>query len=194
MATTNATQAAATTSRKARLAELQSKKRKQPPTEESPTTGNGVESAPSHADDPPDVTKMYLSGRNYDPNTRGPKLGFDTAPQTDQVTVEEHAQKLSEEQKVKDREEAARNNGEIDLFALQPKKRNWDLKRDLKKKTRTLDIRTDNAIARLVRDRLLKNAEGGSKGLEGSALVEAVKVRERETLREQEENDDGDTL
>lgn len=80
----------------------------------------------------------------------------------------------------------------IDLFDLAPKKPNWDLKRDLARKMEVLGQRTDNAIARLVRERVegqkrkesLEEGEGegeGEKvGMEGVDLVEGVHVRERE--------------
>jgi coiled-coil domain-containing protein 12 len=84
----------------------------------------------------------------------------------------------------------------IDLFNLQPKKPNWDLKRDLAEKMKILDVRTQNAIARLVRERI-ENAkkeakqkgksvgteadgQGEELGIDGNALVEGVHLRERE--------------
>jgi coiled-coil domain-containing protein 12 len=43
---------------------------------------------------------------------------------------------------------------EIDLTTLAPQKVDWDLKRDLEKKLRVLEKRTQKAIAELIRDRL----------------------------------------
>lgn len=91
------------------------------------------------------------------------------------------------------------------MFKLQPKKPNWDLKRELDKKLAVLNVQTDNAIARMVRERLsAKNSEaapaqsqvqtkrgdeGGDEGaaglLEGAALVEGMKLREEQEAEEQ---------
>ena len=87
----------------------------------------------------------------------------------------------------------------IDLFKLQPKKPNWDLKRDLEKKLEILNVRTDNAVARLVRERignaqkasgatskqLPSSIDGEAVGMDGVALVEGVRVREREEEEEE---------
>lgn len=54
------------------------------------------------------------------------------------------------------------------FFKLQPKKPNWDLKRELDKKMDVLNARTDNAIARLVRDRIT----GAQKAAEKSKAPE----------------------
>ena len=87
----------------------------------------------------------------------------------------------------------------IDLFALQPRKPNWDLKRDVARKMEVLNARTENAIARLVRERVEGqkrkeveriNGDGGqsggeSVGIGGVELVEGVHVREREEEEEE---------
>ena len=105
------------------------------------------------------------------------------------------------------------------MFKLQPKKANWDLKRDLARKMEVLDVRTDNAIARMVRERIegQKKAQreaaavgggstGGSTGggmggdeevegaenvgLKGEELVEGIHQREREEAVEDKTNGD----
>ena len=92
----------------------------------------------------------------------------------------------------------------VDLFKLQPKKPNWDLKRDLNEKMRTggLERETENAIARLVRERVeaqknekLKiagNGEGEEVGMEGGELVEAMHQREAEEERERRRDEEDD--
>src|SRR5690625_3845890 len=147
MASTHASLDAAATDRKARLAKLASLKRKQPsaePSDEQPPSANGKVDEISS-----DVAATYISGRNYDPETRGPKLGFEQAPTEGQVTLEAQAAEIAQATA-----EAAKEDEEddkpIDLFKLQPKKPNWDLKRDLNEKMKILDVRTENAIARLV--------------------------------------------
>ena len=178
--------------RKTRLAKLASLKRKQ---NESDTNLSVTEGPAAEAQQASD-TEVFLSGRNYDLHSRGPKLGFENAPSSNVITLEQQADLVAgvtAEQAVKD--EAAAEEG-IDLFKLQPKKPNWDLKRDLDEKMKILDIRTQNAIARLVRERIdntkreaKAKAEANTAsieasdqevGIEGVALVQGVHARERE--------------
>lgn len=203
---------AATTERKARLAKLASLKRKQAPTEELSTDSSDATSTLNGA--PPatasDTITSHLSLRNYDPVTRGPKLGFEAPPiLPDQETLETRAASLAKETKAaeeKAEKEQAEGKG-IDLFDLQPRKPNWDLKRDLARKMEILNQRTDNAIARMVRERIEGqrkkeieskanrpgingNGEGQDEtvGIGGVDLVEGVHVRER--AEEEEERRD----
>ena len=194
---------AAATERKARLAKLKSLKRKQHPT-------NSEDADPSALAPPisteeasltsptPEPATQFLSGRNYDPETRGPKLGFEAAPNADQETLEDRAAAIALE--AKEQEEKERKEEKpIDLFTLQPKKPNWDLKRDAARKMEVLNARTENAIARLVRERVegqkrkeveTKNGgvemglDGESVGIGGSELVEGVHLREKEEAQE----------
>jgi coiled-coil domain-containing protein 12 len=186
MSTTNSLLAAAQ-DRKARLAQLRSLKRKEP---EPDTT---AEPASPHGSDPhtqpkngdEDTASKYLSGRNFDPSTRTVKLGFENDPTAQKATLEQQAAIIAD----RVREDAATTDSQaeeaLDLFKLQPKKPNWDLKRDLAARMAVLDVRTENAIARLVRERIegQKKSEGG--GLEGADLLEAVHVREREEEEEE---------
>ena len=205
MASAHASLDAAATERKARLAKLKSLKRKQP-SDDTDTN----HSTPPELDDALSVTTTYLSGRNYDPSTRGPKLGFENAPNANQDTLEVRAAEIAEATN-KQAEEEEKTEKPIDLFKLQPKKPNWDLKRDVARKMEKLNVQTDNAIARLVRERIQAqrkkqlaekkgvggNEDGGDEivGLEGKELVEGMHVREREDAeeerreREQEEED-----
>ncbi len=207
---------AAATERKLRLAKLKSLKRKQP------DSYSEIDSPAASTDSPqafkssnistqtlaelsesPPVTTTYLSGRNYDPATRGPKLGFEAAPTEDQETLEDRAAQIAEETHVL-AEQAERDEKPIDLFKLQPKKPNWDLKRDMERKLERLNTRTDNAIARMVRDRIeaaQKKAEaerGGAGevvGMKGEELVEGVHVREREEQeQERKEREEDEEL
>lgn len=201
MASTHAMLDAASSERKARLAKLASLKRKQPSSDTNVDTPSSTENA--SATPPPSKTDVYLSGRNYDPTTRGPKLGFENAPSANTTTLEQQAERISlttAEQAAKDEVEAEKG---IDLFKLQPKKPNWDLKRDLAEKMKVLDVRTQNAIARLVRERIenskkeaLKKESGGKGGdlgeevgIDGSTLVQGVHVREREEEDERREKE-----
>jgi coiled-coil domain-containing protein 12 len=196
---------AATQDRKARLAALRGIKRKAPETTQEPDAAYSQANAPS---EPPNeelsVTKTYLSGRNYDPETRGPKLGFESAPDAEKDTLEVRAAALELQHKEEVAKAEEEKDAPIDLFKLQPKKPNWDLKRDLRERAAVLDVRTKNAIARLVRERLegerkRKIAEGHAAdevvALEGGELLEAVNLRERqdeEERRREREEDEAD--
>lgn len=189
---------AASNDRKARLANLRNLKRKQP-TEET------VDSEPQRTQSPlaeQDLASLHLSGRNYDAETRGPKLGFDAPPTQglDKQTLEEQAAEIEADVREKAKEDEVADKG-IDLFKLQPKKPNWDLKRDLGKKLEGLNVRTDNAIARLVRERIKAaqpahdggttstsagEGDAGAAGLDGIALVEGLRVREKENEEEKQ--------
>lgn len=213
MPTPHTTLSAASDDRKSRLAKLKSLKRKQPEDEIAPPESDRLASpAPPHAvdataqsenqeddDEVPDVTRIHLSGRNYDAETKGPKLGFEAPPTLgpDEQTLEQQAAELEAEIKRKAAEDDKDDKG-IDLFKLQPKKPNWDLKRELNKKLEVLNVRTDNAIARLVRERLqTKSAEATKAGsstidgeavgasLEGGELEEIVRLREKEEEEEE---------
>lgn len=205
---------AAANDRKSRLAQLKSLKRKQAPdtddtsnastlTDNASTTSTELTTISSSE---PTATSLYLSGRNYDPSTKNVKLGFDQLPIADPTaTLEYKAEQLALEVKQKQAEEQNEDKG-LDLFKLQPKKPNWDLKRDLGEKMRGLEVQTENAIARLVRERVEAQKEaqkqkvvGGGEGeaqevgMEGSELVEAMHLREREEEEERrrEKEDEG---
>ena len=215
----HATLEAATQDRKARLAQLKSLKRKQPQsdTETSPVhrtldDNNATALPPSNKrssrsrSPSPSVADIYLSGRNYDVATRGPRLGFEKAPTDGQKTLEEQAKQLADTTRKLAREEEAANKP-LDLFKLQPKRPNWDLKRDLHKKLEPLNIKTDNAIARIVRERTEKaqaeakaanrvknngeaaDGDGEAIGMEGSTLVTAMRELEREEAEEQKKDE-----
>lgn len=230
--------------RKARLAKLKNLKRKQPDDEIVPPKSERENSAPditAPASSAPRNTMVtqqeiqvavneeqqnleaestiseYLSGRTYDPETRGPKLGFDTAPSdmTGRPTLEEQAHDIEttlKEERAADEAAALREQQElgvhagesIDLFKLQPRRANWDLKRDLGERLRILDVRTQNAVNALVRRRIeegrkkataasemekieVKNGNGSveADGIDGAELVEGLRVREREEEEEQ---------
>jgi coiled-coil domain-containing protein 12 len=203
----HATLSAASDDRKARLAKLRSLKRKEPEEghapEEAATGTADDDQAATQPDASKDVAKTYLSGRNYDPEARGPRLGFDENPalKMEGPTLEESAADVEEET----RRQAAidEQNKGIDLFQIQPKKPNWDLKRELNQKLEVLNVRTENAIARLVRARLeaKKQASGDSTlqdgdgaALEGAEIVEGIRLREREEEEEARREREEDVL
>ncbi|KAG5979497.1 hypothetical protein E4U55_005103 [Claviceps digitariae] len=188
------TLSAASEERKARLASLRNLKRKHDGDSDVnipiPDTTESLDEVP----------KLHLSGRNYDPETRGPKLGFDQAPNEylDKPTLEEQAAEVESKIRQQAAEEAKNDKG-LDLFKLQPKKPNWDLKRNLESKMNVLNVRTDNAIARLVRERIdgaqkaaadstssgSAQVDGDGAGVDGVALVEGLRVREQEEEEEE---------
>ncbi len=235
--------------RKARLAKLRSIKRKQPdgeivppesdraspavaprspgaeggrqrPTDEEEEVAEATEEQPHAEPQTPDVARLHLSGRNYDPEVRGAKLGFEIQPNlaAGDNTLEAKAAQLEAAVRRQQHEEGGGDGDEntnggaapaIDLFKLQPKKPNWDLKRELNKRLEPINARTDRAIAQLVRERLAgkqqekqqaKEAKHGTAaqstpagdedgdegvGLEGVALVEGIRQREQEDEEEE---------
>ncbi|KAK5791023.1 hypothetical protein VI817_006332 [Penicillium citrinum] len=201
MSSSHASLDAASTDRKARLAKLAALKRKQPEQDDTlpDVDGDANVQDPEAQGGSTDITNKYLSGRNYDAETRGPKLGFEQGPQEGQVTVETQAAEIAEavKQQAQMDEEA---DQPIDLFKLQPKKPNWDLRRDLDEKLKTLDVRTENAIARLVRQRIEEaqraakergdgsngDQQGQEVGIEGEALVKGIHLREQEENRNED--------
>ena len=206
MSATHATLGAAADERKARLAKLKSLKRKQPGDEIVAPESTRSPSPPAE----PDVAKLHLSGRNYDPEAKGPKLGFEAPPQLAlEKTLEQQAQEVEDAIRKKAEEEEQDDKG-VDLFKLQPKKPNWDLKRDLDKKLEVLNVRTENAIARMVRERIegkqkeartkagngaVTASEGGEEmGMQGVDLVEGVKLREREEEEEERRQRDDEEM
>ncbi|ATY62761.1 cell cycle control protein cwf18, putative [Cordyceps militaris CM01] len=199
------TLSAASEDRKARLAKLKNLKRKQPTDElvapeadeRSPAPSNNKQNEQGEEEESPlDVTHLHLSGRNYDPETRGPKLGFEAPPTLadDKATLEQQAAELEAQVRQQAAAEAAEEKG-IDLFKLQPKKPNWDLKRNLEQRLDVLNVRTDNAIARLVKDRITAAQKAAEKtsgrqdsetaGMDGATLVESLRVREQEEEEEE---------
>ncbi|KAL9021336.1 MAG: hypothetical protein Q9185_001446 [Variospora sp. 1 TL-2023] len=192
MASSHASLDAAATERKARLAKLKSLKRKQPDTPVDESTDLKPPAVPSSSDSnlfSPPPTTAFLSGRNYDSTTRGPKLGFESAPTGNAETLEDRAEQLAQETRAQEARDV-KEDKPIDLFKLQPKKPNWDLKRDVARKLDVLNVRTENAIARLVRERIegakrkdsqQSGPEDGERlGMQGAELVEGVHLRERE--------------
>jgi coiled-coil domain-containing protein 12 len=190
MSTSHASLDAAAAERKAHLASLRSKflKRKAPTAEDEEEPAVNEETTES---DVPNVTKLYLSGRNYDAESKGPKLGFESAPSEAIETLEDRTDVILAETKAQ-QEADAEEDKPLDLFSLQPKKPNWDLKREVEQKLKVLNTRTDNAIAKLVRDRIkaTQKAEGdGAVGMEGVSLVEGVHMREKEEEDNSEDED-----
>jgi coiled-coil domain-containing protein 12 len=203
---------AAANDRKSRLAQLKSLKRKQeqisdaPEASDSPSAQLQTEISQAltrtEEDSSPSVTSTYLSGRNYDATTRNVKLGFDNLPIADPTnTLEYKAAQLALSTKAA--QETEDKDKELDLFKLQPKKPNWDLKRDLEQKMKGLNVQTENAIARLVRERVeaqkalrqkqpSDGQEGEEVGMEGVELVEAMHLKELEEERERKREEEED--
>lgn len=189
---------AAAAARKERLAQLKSLKRKQPSSDTDTVLPDAPDSTlQSKSPSPPSGgekdTSIHLSGRNYDIESRAPKMGFAQAPSEGQETLEALAQEIVTRTK---EQQLADEKGEkpIDLFSLQPKKPNWDLKRDVDKKLEKLNAKTDVAIAKMIRQRIeevkkkreLEKPDGDEAvGVEGN-LGAMVQEREREMEKERE--------
>jgi len=184
---------AAAAARKERLSQLKSLKRKQPSAapgtseeaaDETAAVARASSTSPQNKDDGSKDVSHLLSGRNFDIEERAPKMGFVSQPSAGQETVEEIAANIAEETR-KQRAEVEKEDKPLDLFNLQPKKPNWDLKRDVEKKMERLNQRTDIAIAKLIKARLDEQrtqkdgeAEGGENVKPN--LVTLVAEREKE--------------
>ncbi|KAI5857145.1 cwf18 pre-mRNA splicing factor-domain-containing protein [Tricharina praecox] len=176
---------AAAAARKERLSQLKSLKRKAPTSssssDESASAPTALGAPTQQQSTDKDVSHL-LSGRNYDIVERAPKMGFSSLPTENQETLEDAAAKIAEETR-QHRVEAEKEDKPIDLFNLQPKKPNWDLKRDVDKKLERLDQRTDMAIAKLIRARIIEEKAKDKGGMEEDDVVEgnlAKMVEERE--------------
>lgn len=196
---------AAAAARKERLAQLKSLKRKQP----SSGVDTVLPDAPNSTDllsksKPPSSPNgeknisIHLSGRNYDIESRAPKMGFAQAPSEGQDTLEGLAQEIvirTKEQQLADQ----KGEKPIDLFSLQPKKPNWDLKRDVDKKLERLNAKTDVAIAKMIRQRIEETKQKKLEkpdsdevvGVEGN-LGAMVQEREREMEKEREAEEESE--
>ncbi|KAK6535097.1 hypothetical protein TWF694_001586 [Orbilia ellipsospora] len=169
---------AQTNARKDRLARLRDLKRKQG--RDSDTI---LQSEDSLRTSNPDASTVILSGRNYDVLNKTPRLGFDTAPSEKQETLEQHAASIAVETRkvIRDEDQTEKS---IDLLSLQPKKPNWDLKRDVNEKLVRLEQMTNNSIARLLRDRILQQSQNDGTGQvynSNENLVELVRRKENES-------------
>ncbi|ORY72591.1 cwf18 pre-mRNA splicing factor-domain-containing protein [Leucosporidium creatinivorum] len=149
--------------RKAKLAAL--KKRKT-------LHDSGNPEAAADANDKPEVFRF----RNYDPETGTARKHART---DENETVEKQVEGLAE--KIIAEDEAKRAQ-ELDLTNIQPKRANWDLKRDLDRKLSKLKTKTDIAISQLIRKRLQAQKGGdaaaaslvaGFEGAGGQELPEA---------------------
>lgn len=74
---------------------------------------------------------------------------------------------------------------EIDLTTLAPQKIDWDLKRDVEKKLRLLEKRTQRAIVDLIKERLKKQ-----KNTDFAELVSVGSKQENKQKEEDEEDDE----
>ena len=131
--------------RKARLSQLRAKRKRDDETTDDKTQTE-------------ETGGTMMRYRNYDAESKDAKLGFlnsDTLT-TDQ-TLEQRAKEL-EKQIKQDAEDAQKDV--IDLLALQPKKPNWDLKRELQLKLDKLKPKQDATVLRLIRERLQAQKQG----------------------------------
>ncbi|GAA5903792.1 CCDC12/cwf18 family protein [Sporobolomyces salmoneus] len=133
---------AAADARKEKLAAL--KKRK--------TLHDSGDSAPAQSSaDKPEVFKF----RNFDPETG---LARKHARTEEEETVEKQTDGLADQVIAQDEQARAQ---ELDLTNIQPKKANWDLKRDLERKLAKLKPKTELAISQLIRKRLQAQKSSG---------------------------------
>lgn len=128
--------------RKDRLALLRSTKRKREhDTIEESSSGK-------------DQAETKMRHRNYDPETNAPKLGYLANPADDvEDTVEGRAKMLVESTLTEDSAMGSEKRS-LDLTSIQPKKPNWDLKRDLDNRLAKVQGKQSLIVAKLVRDKI----------------------------------------
>lgn len=149
--------------RKDRLSRFKDLKRKERPDEGATSKENkGLE---------------ILSRRNFDVVERNAKFGYDENPAENKTTVEKRALEIAEEEELERSKEKQR---QLDVESLQPKKANWDLKRDIEPKLAILKVKTDAAIAKLVRERIKDQNQSGARDQLQGDLAEVVKQKEAE--------------
>ncbi|KAK9239567.1 mRNA splicing factor [Lipomyces kononenkoae] len=186
-------------SRKERLAQLRNLKRKREETSqdeaESAATQLEREEELGQVQDRPasleetdearhdeKVRDSILPRRNYDPDSRAPLQGYFEPPTANVPTVEEEADRIEKAAAVEDEklreEQSVEDEAELDSSDTQPKRANWDLKRQLADKLEILQRQTDVALNRIVRERL-NGAKGTNSVPAGVDLNKAIEETEK---------------
>jgi coiled-coil domain-containing protein 12 len=153
--------------RRERLAMLQATKRKHSALEESNTAQNDSDDG-----DALPSAKLQVT-RNYDMETKMPKLGFLQASEVTsaQDTVENRSKALLAEVVTAQQQEEESQDAPLDLTQLQPKKPDWDLKRDLEARMEPLRRKQQQVVDGLVRDRIRAAKDEGKKSIDGLAML-----------------------
>ncbi|KAJ9098732.1 hypothetical protein QFC21_004380 [Naganishia friedmannii] len=130
--------------------------------------------------------------RNFDRATRQPIRasrvggGAQSVETADGDTVEKRVEGLAERIIAED---AVKRMEELDLLNIAPKRANWDLRRDMDKRMKKLERKTQEAYAQLFRQRLLatktngQSAPGGGTIPSGQDLVASMDAAERDRQR-----------
>ncbi|KTW29896.1 hypothetical protein T552_01099 [Pneumocystis carinii B80] len=100
------------------------------------------------------TSNLPLSFRNYDYELHGPRMGFKNSALWTEETVEFEAQRLKDDIDSNETN-ITFNSNELDISGLKSNKINCDLKREMLKKNDRLKKRTEFAISKLIRERLL---------------------------------------
>ncbi|WVQ95544.1 hypothetical protein IAU59_002641 [Kwoniella sp. CBS 9459] len=143
-------------------------------------TANGEENGgPSH---------FAFKQRNYDPETRNLRKR-DIAGDAGDDTVEKAVEGLAEQII---REDEEKRQEELDLFNIQPKRANWDLKRDMTNRMAKLDRKTNEAIATIFRQRLqsMKKDQNGQGQVDLLASMNAAEQERDDAARASGDSDD----
>ncbi|WWC65164.1 uncharacterized protein I303_107778 [Kwoniella dejecticola CBS 10117] len=162
--------AANAAARKERLIALRRRKEGK---EAGETNGNGE---PSH---------FAFKQRNYDPETR--TLRKRGQEDENEDTVEKAVEGLAE-QIIKEDEEKRKE--ELDLFNIQPRRANWDLKRDMTNRMSKLDRKTNEAIATIFRQRLQSMKKDQKGDIDLLASMNAQEHERDDALEANEDSDD----
>ncbi|TXT11170.1 hypothetical protein VHUM_01921 [Vanrija humicola] len=90
------------------------------------------------------ATHFTFKQRNFDPETRQMRARDGAGEDTVEKAVEGLAEEIVQE-------DEARRAEELDLFNIQPKRPNWDLKRDMNARMAKLERKTNESIATIFR-------------------------------------------
>ncbi|WOO78770.1 Coiled-coil domain-containing protein 12 [Vanrija pseudolonga] len=129
-----------------------------------------------------DAAHFTFKQRNFDPETRQMRAREGAGEDTVEKAVEGLAEEIV-------KEDEARRAEELDLFNIQPKRPNWDLKRDMNACMGKLERKTNESIATIFRQRLQGMRKEAAAG-EIDILASINAAEHENNAPEQGESDD----
>lgn len=113
-------------------------------------------------------TESKMRFRNYDPESKGPKLGYLQNHDAQGLTVEDRAEILRD----RTLQEADRaSQAYLETSTLQTRKGDWDLKRDLDRRLEYVKSKQEFVVAKNVRERILTlRSSGEDKSVDNMTL------------------------
>ena len=90
------------------------------------------------------------------------------------------------------KEDEEKRKEELDLFNIQPRRANWDLKRDMTRRMAKLDRKTNEALTALFRARI-QTLQKSQAQEGGEDLLAGINAAEAERDNERQQDDDSDS-